>query len=150
RLKWPMFGLIIVYLTFSLVVPTILLVMATFMKFFGAFDVPRPWTLNQWASVLNDATFITSLKDTLLLGIGSGLLAVVWFSLAAYSIVRYRGPISRLLYFFCWLPWAIPGVIMGPGFLWMVLGILFLWPLHSTLAIMVLAVTLGVITPGTQ
>ena len=30
--------------------PTVLLVLATFMKFFGAFDAPEPWTLRQWRS----------------------------------------------------------------------------------------------------
>src|SRR5262249_29302921 len=134
-LKWPMFGLIAAYLVVSLIIPTVLLIMATFMKFFGAFDVKDPWTLTQWNAVLTDATFAKSLVDTLILGLRSALLAVVWFSFPAYTIARYRGFSSRLLDFFCWLPWAIPGVIMGLGFLWMVLGIRILQPLHSTMAI---------------
>jgi iron(III) transport system permease protein len=150
RWKWPMFGLVATYLLVSLVIPTVMLVTATFMKFFGAFDVPKPWTLHQWALVLTDDTFVKSLSNTLILGIGAGILAIVWFSLTAYAIVRVKGPASRLLDFLCWLPWAIPGVIMGLGFLWTVLGVSFLRPLHSTMAIMILAVSLGAITPCTQ
>jgi iron(III) transport system permease protein len=148
--KWPMFGLVAIYLLMSLAIPIVMLIMATFMKFFGAFDVPAPWTLHQWALVLTDDTFVQSLINTLTLGVGAGVLAVVWFSLTAYTIVRFKGPISQLLDFMCWLPWAIPGVIMGLGFLWTVLGVSFLRPLHSTMAIMILAVSLGAITPCTQ
>jgi len=150
RWKWPLFGLIAAYLAVALVMPTVLLMMATFMKLFGAFDVPDPWTLNQWRTVFADATFLRSLVNTLILGGGAAAVAIVWFTLAAYAIVRFRGTSGRALDFLCWLPWAIPGVIMGLGFLWMVLGIGFLRPLHSTMAIMILAVTLGAITPGTQ
>lgn len=148
--KWVLFGCVAVYLAVSLVMPTVLLVMATFMKFFGAFDVPNPWTLAQWRIVMTDPTFLQSLVNTLILGAGAAALALVWFSLTAYAIVRYRGTSGRVLDFLCWLPWAIPGVIMGLGFLWMVLGVGFLRPLHSTIYVMIIAVTLGVITPGTQ
>jgi iron(III) transport system permease protein len=150
RWRWLLFAVMAVYLLVALVIPTVLLVLATFMKFFGAFDAASPWTLQQWHTVLTDATFLRSLVNTLILGGGAGALAVVWFSLAAYVIVRYRGALGRTLDFLCWLPWAIPGVIMGLGFLWMVLGIGFLRPLHSTMAVMILAATLGAITPGTQ
>lgn len=150
RWRWPLFALTALYLLVSLVIPSALLVIGTFMKFFGAFEVPDPWTLEQWRTVITDPIFIQSLVNTLILGIGAGVLAMIWFSLAAYTIVRYRGAPSRVLDFLCWLPWAVPGIIMGLGFLWMVLSVGFLRPLHSTMLIMILAVTLGAITPGTQ
>ena len=124
--------------------------MATFTKYFGAFNAPAPWTLQQWKIVLADPTFLRSLVNTLMLGVGAGILALIWFSLIGYVIVRYRGITARALSLLCWLPWAVPGVIMGLGFLWMVLGIGFLRPLHSTMLIMIVAVMLGSITPGTQ
>jgi iron(III) transport system permease protein len=150
RWRWPLFGVAALYLLVALVIPSALLVVGTFMKFFGAFDVPQPWTLSQWSTVLSDPIFIQSLVNTLILGLGAAVLAMAWFSLAAYTIVRYRGVSSRVLDFLCWLPWAVPGIIMGLGFLWMVLSVGFLRPLHSTMLIMILAVTLGAITPGTQ
>lgn len=148
--RWAMFSAIAFYLVLSLVVPLILLIISTFMKYFGAFNVPHPWTLDQWKTVLNDEIFMLSLWNTLMLGVGAAALAVIWFSLVAYVLVRYKGIATRFLDFLCWLPWAVPGVIMGLGFLWMVLSIDLLHPLHSTMFLMILAVTLGSITPGTQ
>ena len=55
-----------------------------------------------------------------------------------------------LLDFLSWLPWALPGIILGLGFLWMVLGIPILRPLHSTTFVLIMIVTLGSITVGTQ
>lgn len=112
--------------------------------------MPKPWTLNQWSTVFHDDVFMRSLWNTLILGCGAAALAVIWFSLIAYVLVRYKGSAARVLDFLCWLPWAVPGVIMGLGFLWMVLSIDILRPLHSTMIIMVLAVSLGSMTPGTQ
>lgn len=148
--RWLMFGCVATYLFLSLVLPTVLLFLATFMKYFGAFDVPAPWTLTQWATVLYDDIFLRSLINTLDLGVCAAALAIIWFSAIAYVLVRYKGTAARVLDFLCWLPWAVPGIIMGLGFLWMVLSISIFRPLHSTMLIMVLAVTLGSITPGTQ
>lgn len=148
--RWMIFAIIIAYLVLSLVVPLLLLVVSTFMKYFGAFDVPEPWTLIQWQTVLQDEIFARSLWNTMVLGGSTAALAVTWFSLVAYVLVRQKGEATRALDFLCWLPWAVPGVIMGLGFLWMVLSTDLLHPLHSTMFIMVLAVSLGSITPGTQ
>ncbi len=47
-------------------VPTIFLVMGTFMKLFGFFDIPDPWTLDNWRQVLQDPVILRSLGNTLL------------------------------------------------------------------------------------
>ena len=75
---------------------------------------------------------------------------IIWFSIIAYVIVRTNFRLRLGLDFLSWLPWALPGIILGLGFLWMVLGIPILRPLHSTTFVLILIVTLGSITVGTQ
>ncbi|MDE2765697.1 MAG: ABC transporter permease subunit, partial [Chloroflexota bacterium] len=138
-------------LTLSLVLPSSFLVVGTFMKLWGYFTgLPEPWTLDNWREVLTDSLFLGSLRSTLVIGFGSALLGIVWFSLIAYVIVRTKFRLRMGLDFLSWLPWALPGIILGLGFLWMVLGVPILRPLHSTTFVLILIVTLGSITVGTQ
>ena len=43
------------------VVPTASLFLATFMKLFGYFHIPDPWTLDNWKQVLNDPILLAVL-----------------------------------------------------------------------------------------
>jgi len=149
--KWVFFSMFAGYLTLSLLVPFSFLTLGTFMKLWGYFSgLPQVWTFENWIKVLNDGLFLSSLKSTLLIGFGAAALGIVWFSLIAYVIVRTKFRYKPLLDFLSWLPWALPGIILGLGFLWMVLGIPFLRPLHSSTFLLILIVALGSITVGTQ
>ena len=151
RWRWVFFGAFAAYLTLALVLPSSFLFVGTFMKLWGYFTgLPEPWTLDNWREVLTDSLFLGSLRSTLIIGLGSALLGIVWFSLIAYVIVRTKFRLRMGLDFLSWLPWALPGIILGLGFLWMVLGVPILRPLHSTTFVLILIVTLGSITVGTQ
>ena len=151
RWRWIFFGMFAGYLVLSLVVPSSFLFLGTFMKLWGYFSgLPEPWTLANWQKVLSDSLFLGAVRSTLVIGFGSALFGILWFSLIAYVIVRTNFRLRALLDFLSWLPWALPGIILGLGFLWMVLGIPILRPLHSTTFVLIMIVTLGSITVGTQ
>ena len=50
------------------VVPIASLFFSTFMKLFGYFHIPDPWTLDNWKQVLKDPILLRSLQNTLVLG----------------------------------------------------------------------------------
>ena len=151
RWRWIFFGIFAAYLAASLILPSSFLFVGTFMKLWGYFSgLPEPWTVSHWQDVLTDSHFLGALRSTLLVGFGSALLGIIWFSIIAYVIVRTNFRLRLGLDFLSWLPWALPGIILGLGFLWMVLGIPILRPLHSTTFVLILIVTLGSITVGTQ
>ena len=85
-----------------------------------------------------------------MLGGGAALLAAAAFSVVAYVIVRTRFRFRMVLDFISWLPWALPGVLLGLGMLWMVLSIPIFRPLHTSTIVLIVAVTLGTITVGVQ
>ena len=151
RWRWIFFSIFATYLAAALILPSSFLFVGTFMKLWGYFSgLPEPWTLSHWQEVLTDRHFLSSLRSTLFIGFGSALLGIIWFSIIAYVIVRTNFRLRLGLDFLSWLPWALPGIILGLGFLWMVLGIPILRPLHSTTFVLILIVTLGSITVGTQ
>ncbi|MCE2468975.1 MAG: iron ABC transporter permease [Dehalococcoidia bacterium] len=149
--RWPTFGVVMFFIAMATVLPLAFLITGTFMKLFGFFGLPNgTFTLHHWDRVLTDPIFIGSMRNTLVLGGSAALLAAVWFSLVAYVVVRTRFRFRMTLDFISWLPWALPGVLLGLGMLWMVISIPIFRPLHTSTFVLVIAVTLGAITVGVQ
>src|SRR6185312_1508913 len=86
--------------------PVLFALLGTFMKLFGFFHVPDPWTLANWQTVLGDDVFLRSLHNTLVLSIGTAVAAIVVHSLIAYIIVRTSYAGRRLLDLISWLPFT--------------------------------------------
>ncbi|HKU14940.1 MAG TPA: iron ABC transporter permease [Steroidobacteraceae bacterium] len=150
RWRWPAFGLVVGFLVVSMVLPLALLVTGTFMKLFGVFELENPFTLRNWAAAVDDSLFLGALKDTVLLGFGNAAIAIGVLPLIAYIIVRTRYALRGALDFLSWLPWALPGIIMSLGILWMVLSMPILRPLHATIWVLLIAVAIGTLTVGVQ
>jgi iron(III) transport system permease protein len=120
-------------------IPVTFAVLGTFMKLFGFFNVPEPWTLANWQNVLGDDLFLRSLRNTVVLSLGTAAAAIVVHSLIAYIVVRTPYGGRRLLDFVSWLPFTVPGIILGLALLWLFLGVGALRPLYGTTALLVLA-----------
>jgi iron(III) transport system permease protein len=120
-------------------IPVTFAVLGTFMKLFGFFNVPEPWTLANWQNVLGDDLFLRSLRNTVVLSLGTAAAAIVVHSLIAYIVVRTPYGGRRLLDFVSWLPFTVPGISLGLALLWLFLGVGALRPLYGTTALLVLA-----------
>ena len=72
----------------SLLCPLVMLVCGSFMKLFGFFHIPAPYTLDHWREVLDDPIFFSSLSNSLMLSVGAGLGGVLFYAVVAYLIVR--------------------------------------------------------------
>jgi iron(III) transport system permease protein len=108
------------------------------------------WTLDDWARALNNPGLLLALKNTLIIAGSAAVVGTFIFSLVAYVLVRTRLPGRAVLDTICWLPSAIPGVLVGLGLLWMFLGTPIFRPIYGTLALLVVASILGGITLATQ
>src|SRR5579884_336656 len=148
--RWPLFGMTLLWVLITTAVPVALVLIGTFMSIFGHFDVRDPWTLRNWKTVLGSPTFLHALGNTLVIGFGEALLAMAAFTLLAYIIVRSRFAGRGALDFLVWLPSAVPGIILGLGYLWLFLGTPFLRPLYGTTFILILVAALGTMTLTTQ
>ncbi len=150
RWRIPVFlGVLFVVLTLT-VIPLIFVALASFMKLFGFFNIPDPYTVGHWVTIFNDEIFLQSIGNTLLMSGGAAILSVVLFSLVAYFTVRTTFKARALLDFVSWLPFAVPGILFGVGLLFVFLESPLFRPLYGTMWLLILATVISSMTLGTQ
>jgi iron(III) transport system permease protein len=146
----PVFlGVLTVVLVLT-IVPLVFVGLASTMKLFGFFNIPDPYTLDHWVTLLNDETFLQSVGNTLVMACGAGIFSVVLFSLVAYFTVRTTFRARALLDFVSWLPFAVPGILFGVGLLFVFLESPLFRPLYGTMWLLILATVISSMTLGTQ
>ncbi|MBI1998167.1 MAG: iron ABC transporter permease [Deltaproteobacteria bacterium] len=150
RWRMPAFALVLAFALFVTLVPTALLSTGTFMKLFGFFNIAEPWTLENWRATLNDPVLLRSLWNTLAIGLGSGVIGVLFYSLIAYVVVRTRHRGRWLLDFLSWLPWSIPGILLGMALLWTFLQTKIFLPIYGTIYLLMVAMVIKSMPFGTQ
>ncbi|HEY7168206.1 MAG TPA: iron ABC transporter permease [Candidatus Binatia bacterium] len=150
RWRYPAFGLVAFFAVLMTIVPTVLLVAGTFMKLFGFFNIAEPWTLENWRATLSDPVLIRSLSNTVAIGAGSGLVGVLFYSLIAYVIVKTQHRGRWLLDFLSWLPWSIPGILLGVALMWTFLQTKIFLPLYGTIYLLMIAMIIKTMPLGTQ
>ncbi|HWO41845.1 MAG TPA: iron ABC transporter permease [Candidatus Eisenbacteria bacterium] len=143
RFKWVAFALVLGLALSITALPTIFLFIGTFMKLFGFFTIKEPFTLDNWIQVLHDPILLRSLKNTLVLGLSSAALGVLMSSLIAYVIVKSRFKGRAALDFISWLPWSIPGILLGMALLWTFLLIHNVVPIYGTMGALIAAMVIS-------
>jgi iron(III) transport system permease protein len=144
RWMWPTFAVIAGLVLMLTMVPVALVVASTF-------SADGAWTLQAWRDTATDAGVLRALGNSLALGFGSALVAVVAFTTVAYITVRTRffgrGPLKMLAY----LPGVVPGVVLSLGLLLLFTQI---GPLRSlvmgTRGALIIALALGGASLGVQ
>ena len=148
--RWPAFAMVLLFAVFITLVPTTLLLLGTFMKLFGFFNIADPWTLDNWRATLSDPVLLRSLWNTLAIGFGSGLVGVFFYSLIAYVVVKTRHAGRGLLDFLSWLPWSVPGILLGIALLWTFLQTRIFLPIYGTIYILMIAMVIKSMPFGAQ
>ena len=150
RWRYPIFALLALFVFCITVLPVSFVVLSSFMKLFGFFNLAEPWTLANWETMLHDDFFIRSLMNTAILAAGTAVGSILFCSLIAYFTVRSRYRAKGLLDFLSWLPFAIPGILFGVGLLYVFLGNPLLRIFYGGLPLMVVAMVIANMTLGTQ
>ena len=151
RWRWVTCAFCLSFIFVMIILPLATLVMGTFMEFFGNFDVENTWTVRHWTSVFADPVFLRSLKNTLILGLGSAVVGTLLYALTSYMIVRTRLPGRGVVDILSWLPWALPGVLISLALLWAVLGSgEYIRLIYGTVSVLVLAIIIKEMPLGTQ
>jgi iron(III) transport system permease protein len=148
--KIPIAALIWLLLFMMTVVPFVCLLMATFMKLFGMFDMANPWTTDHWVNALARGDIPRSLWNSLRLGFISAICGMVAFTAIAYVTTKTQFWGRKALDFFTWMPTLIPGLVLSLGLLQMFTGVWVFRPLYGTVAVLVLAILISTVTIGTQ
>jgi len=150
RWRVPALLLVLGIATITTIVPSAFLLLGTFMKLFGFFNVASPWTVEHWAAVFRDPIMLKSLRNTLTLAFGAAAAGVLVCGVVGYVVIRtpYRG--RGGLDFISWLPSTLPGIILSLGLLWLFLASPLLKPLYGSMAALIIASVIASLTLGTQ
>ncbi len=152
KLRWFMMIFCIAYIVIFLLMPFTILVIGTFMKVSGMFHLPNPWTMAHWQAVLNDPLFVRSFINSLIMAGSAGFVGMLIYSFISYINIRTKLPGKGILDFMSWLPWAVPGLLLAVGLLWVFLGgaLPFLTALYGTLYILILAMIISQMPMGVR
>src|SRR5262249_62104402 len=150
RWRWPIFVLVALTALSVTVVPMAVLLMGTFMRAFGYFNIANPWTMENWQRVVADASLIRSLWNTIFIGLGTAVTGAVFYSLIAYVVVRRHFKGKAALDFISWLPWAVPGILMGLALLWTVFETRILLFLYGSVYLLIFALFIKRMPFGVQ
>jgi iron(III) transport system permease protein len=118
RWRWPLAGLLGVYLIFTTLVPILGLGLMSFVVVLT--PLVAPWELFTWDhwQALNDGVFANSIKNSAIISIVGAVLTTALVTLATLVAHRSRFPVRRTLPFVMLYPRATPGIIIGIGFFW--------------------------------
>lgn len=149
--RWPAFSFVLFTGLLMTIVPFVSLLVGTFMKLYGFFDVPTgAWTLDHWQAVLNNAQFLRALRNTLYLAVGGSTLMVGVFSVVAYVLVRWRFKLRGFADLLTWVPTTLPGILIALAWFWIFLRIPYVRPLYGSIWALILVSGLSGMTLAVQ
>jgi iron(III) transport system permease protein len=138
------------YIGLAIFLPLGLLLLASFMRLFGFFSIAEPLTLKQWGRVLSDPAFLLALRNSVVLALSVSTIGLLLYGLIAYAIARSRLAGKRALSLLVWLPWSVPGILLGMSLLWLMLTLPVVNLLYGTMGALVLALVIQSMPIGTQ
>ena len=143
-------GLLLAWIVIGIYLPLGMVLLGSFMKFFGMFHIDQPFTLKHWRAVIVDPAFENALVNSLVLGFSVASAGVIVYSFLGLFMIRARHFSASLLHFVVWIPWAIPGILLGLSLLWLFLSVPLLNFFYGTLLVLIFALILKDMPLGTQ
>jgi iron(III) transport system permease protein len=116
-MRWVTFSFCILFFIVTTVLPVGQLIAGSFFKFFGFYS----WdmlTLEHYSAVFGNRDFWRATANTMELGLMGATATMVLGGIVAYVTTRTKWRGRRIIDVLAWLPWMMPGMVLGVGFLW--------------------------------
>lgn len=115
--RWVTFGLCVLFFAITVLLPVGQLLVGSFYRYIGFYKSDM-LTLEHYRSVFSDRAIWSAIRNTMLLGLTAATATMFLGAIVAYISIRTRWKGRRLIDFMAWLPWMMPGIVLGVGFLW--------------------------------
>jgi iron(III) transport system permease protein len=138
----------LLYALVALVLPLGQMVLGSLQPIYGVYG--GTYTLDNYRNVLANPAIQRGLRNTALVAVLGGLLAMTLTTLIAYVVARSDFKLRRLLDLASWFPWTMPGVVLGLSMLWAYLSVPGLKSLYGTPWLLMLGVMVTVIPVGVR
>ena len=113
--RYAAFGYCILFLLATLILPIICILFGALLDLWGKGWGPSNWTLRNFVDLWEDSTYMRSIFNVVMLGFIAGFLAVVLGAVISYFIMRGSRQVSRFLEGVSFIPFIMPGVVIGVG-----------------------------------
>lgn len=142
-LRWLTFGICVLFFALTVALPVGQLILSSFFKFFGFYQLDM-LTFEHYRNVWEKDEFWRALGNTMLLGLLGATATMALGAVVAYVCTRTDWAGRRVVDLLAWLPWMMPGMVLGIGFLWGFAILPHALPIYGTLWALLLAyVALG-------
>ena len=115
--RWVTFGFCALFFAVTVVLPVSQLLIGSFFRFFGFYQ----WdmlTTEHYQAVFSSSEIWRAVTNTMMLGLVGATLTMALGAIVAYISVRTKWRGRRVIDALAWLPWMMPGMVLGIGFLW--------------------------------
>ncbi len=123
----------LLYALLSFIIPAIALIYTSGIKYFVANPFAAAYTWRNYQQILDSPGTVRAFWNTLIVAGGGAILGLTLGTLIAYSTHRLKPRGFRALDVLASLPFGIPGIVIGLGFLWSYVYL----PIYGTLWVLV-------------
>jgi iron(III) transport system permease protein len=141
--RYAALGGCLTYIAVMTLLPLIFLIVGSFMRRYGFFNISSPFTLAHWQRLLTDPIFLVALKNSLVIATITAVGGVLLYSTVAYLLIARRTVTTPILEGLCWLPHILPGILLSLGVLWLLLATPLRFVLYGTVWGIALALIIG-------
>jgi len=117
RASYVVSGILFAAVATTTLLPFSMVVLSSFSRLFGFFNLKNPWTTNHWTEIYENPAFTSALNQSLLTGLAVAVIGTLLYLSLAWYIARNSFPGKSAMSLAIWLPWALPGVLLGTAFL---------------------------------
>jgi iron(III) transport system permease protein len=140
RMRWLVAALLWLYILAGVALPLIGIFAQSATSFLTPLVNPLELlTQDNFKVIFGEPTYLDSIRNSLIISVVGGLIAIVFITFTVLVTSRSDFPLRRALSYIALYPRAVPGIIIGIGFLWTLLLVPGLGGIRNTLAVLTLA-----------
>jgi iron(III) transport system permease protein len=118
-LRWPLAILLGLYVLLGVVLPLVGIVAQSATAFLSPLINPLSvLTTDNYRAILGQPDYVRAIVNSLVIGLIGGGIGILFIALCALIVYRSDFPGRRVVQYLALYPRAVPGIIVGIGFLW--------------------------------
>jgi iron(III) transport system permease protein len=140
RMRWLVAGLLWLYILIAVALPLLGIFAQSATSFLTPLVNPLELlTSENFSVIFTQPVYVESIRNSLVISLVGGGVAVLFIAFAVLVTTRSDFPLRGALSYVALYPRAVPGIIIGIGFLWTLLLIPGLGEIRNTLVVLTLA-----------
>lgn len=137
--KWLTFGISCLIFLLAVILPIFVLLWSSFIPYYGvpSWELAGKMTWGNYHYILNYPLAATAFKNSFYLSVGTATLVMLLTSVIAWITVKTKLPGRAFLDTMCFIPIAMPGIVLGVSLIWVYLTLPI--PIYGTIWVLLLA-----------